>query len=102
MINTNTKTTLTNKQVENYNKLYGAMWRIIDKTIPTNKAQRSVGFAHARKESMRLVLNNTTKNYNNIYGSMWRMIDKTVRWNKTQRSFGFALSRYEASKIAGQ
>lgn len=94
------KNELTNKQTETYNKLYGAMWRIIDKTIPTNKKQRSVGFAHARKESMRLVLNNTAKNYNNIYGSMWRMIDKTVRWNKTQRSFGFALSRYEASKIA--
>ena len=96
-----TKNTLTNKQTENYNKLYGAMWRIIDKTVPTNKKQRSVGFALARKESMRLVINNTAKNYNNIYGSMWRMIDKTIsKENKTQRSFGFGLARKEAAKIS--
>ena len=46
--------TLTNKQTENYNKLYGAMWRIIDKTIPTNKAQRSVGFALSRYEASKI------------------------------------------------
>ena len=90
---------LTNKQAVNYTKLYNAMWRIIDKTVKTNKTQRSVGFELARHESMRLALANT-KNYTNVYNAMWRVIDKTVRWNKSQRSMGFALSRMEAAKIA--
>ena len=45
---------LTNKQTENYNKLYGAMWRIIDKTVRWNKTQRSFGFALSRYEASKI------------------------------------------------
>lgn len=48
--------TLTNKQANSYNALYNAMWKIIDKTIPTNKTQRSVGFAFARNEAAKIAM----------------------------------------------
>ena len=50
------KKELNKKQTEIYNLLYGAMWHVIDKTIPTNKKLRSVGFAKSREQAIKLVL----------------------------------------------
>ena len=50
------KQELNDKQTEIYNLLYGAMWHVIDKTIPTDKKLRSVGFAKSREQARKLVL----------------------------------------------
>lgn len=50
------KKELNKKQTEIYNLLYGAMWHVIDKTIPTDKKLRSVGFAKSREQAIKLVL----------------------------------------------
>ena len=47
---------LNKTQTEIFNLIYGAMWRVIDKTIPTNKRLRSVGFAKSREQAKKLVL----------------------------------------------
>lgn len=47
---------LNDKQTEIYNLVYGAMWHVIDKTIPTDKKLRSVGFAKSREQARKLVL----------------------------------------------
>jgi hypothetical protein len=47
---------LNKTQTEIFNLIYGAMWRVIDKTIPTNKKLRSVGFAKSREQARKLVL----------------------------------------------
>lgn len=48
---------LNKTQNEIFNLIYGAMWRVVDKTIPlNNKRMRSVGFAKSREQAKKLVL----------------------------------------------
>ena len=48
---------LNKTQTEIFNLIYGAMWRVVDKTIPlNNKRLRSVGFAKSREQAKKLVL----------------------------------------------
>ena len=48
---------LNKTQTEIFNLIYGAMWRVVDKTIPlNNKKLRSAGFAKAREQARKLTL----------------------------------------------
>lgn len=56
MENTNTKNTLTKKQLAAYETVYHHIWRTISNTIPmNNKKLRSAGFEQARIETIKLL-----------------------------------------------
>lgn len=56
MENTNTKNTLTKKQLAAYETVYHHIWRTISNTIPMhNKKLRSAGFEQARIETIKLL-----------------------------------------------